>query len=115
MAKSLVFEENGVILNKKIIREGSSVELEYNGLLAKSGAKEVYAHLGYNEKWDGISDIPMEYTEGSFKAEIELASPGTLNIAFVDKANNWDNNSGDNYSFKVYDKISSKKDSEKKG
>jgi hypothetical protein len=30
--------------------------------------------------------------------------PGTLKVCFKDSANNWDNNSYENYSFKVYAK-----------
>ena len=101
------YESNGVFLSKKMIREGSELEIRYNGLLAKSGAHEVLAHLGYNENWEYLNDISMETDGDGFKTIIKVETPGVLNISFRDNANNWDNNSGNNYSFKVYNKINS--------
>lgn len=80
----------------------NTLRLLYNGILAKSGANEIYAVIGYgnNLAWEDIEYYPM-YKTGHQKFEVMLPinRTGNINIAFKDPANNWDNNSGLNYSF----------------
>lgn len=78
------------------------VKVVYDGLLPKSGAAHVYAHVGYGNKWENESDYAMLKTSHGFEVSIQVRQNDTLNIAFKDCANNWDNNSGENYSFRVY-------------
>jgi hypothetical protein len=92
---------NGVIADK----EGSTLNLTYNGLLSRSGASEVYAFCGYGTTWSMQDVIKMQKTNTGFEASIPIKKSGDLNIAFKDSANNWDNNNGMNYSFTL---ISSK-------
>lgn len=101
-----LYEDNGVELSKATISVGDEVTLVYRGLLAKSGADSVYAHIGYGENWDGKELIPMEKMEDVFKATIKVNLSDKLNIAFKDSVDNWDNNSQQNYSFSVSQKSS---------
>ncbi len=92
------YVSKGVTLNS----DGSSLNINYDGLLAKSGASHVYAVVSYgdNENWDNVRYYRMESTgRYSFKAVLPINDNTNLNIAFKDCANNWDNNSGKNYSF----------------
>ncbi len=91
----------GVTIQPDIPRAQSRANLVYDGLLAKSGAHSVYAHVGFGAAWKDTQDIKMSRTSTGFSADIPVQYADTLNIAFKDCANNWDNNSGKNYSFDI--------------
>lgn len=92
---------NGV----KLDTEGGKLRLSYNGLLAKSGAQDVYAVVNYgsNKYWDDVKYYPMNNVgRNTFEALLPINGDTSINVAFKDGANNWDNNSGKNYSFNVH-------------
>ncbi|WP_010247579.1 carbohydrate-binding protein [Acetivibrio cellulolyticus] len=83
---------------------GDKVILTYNGLLAKSGANQVFATIGFgdNTNWQNVSTSPMNNkNQHMFELSIPAKDSGQINVAFKDSANNWDNNSGKNYSFYI--------------
>ncbi len=78
------------------------IKIVYKGLLAKSGAEEISAAIGYgdNSLWEDISSIPMQKTaQETFELLTFRKRPGNVNVAFKDNLGNWDNNSGYNYVF----------------
>jgi len=95
------YTDNGVTLSKKIIYNGDRITITYNGLLAQAGAESVYLHCGYGSDWANSSYIQMQRTTDGFSVELEVLEGDTLELCFKDSANNWDNNSGNNYSFKI--------------
>jgi len=89
------FWNNGVSLTQK----DNSLRVSYQGLLANSGAPEVYAHVGYGLDWQGTNDYKMHKTAHGFEVEIPWNPKDTsVNVCFKDTASNWDNNNGSNYS-----------------
>lgn len=92
---------NGLYVNPSIPTVGEKIKVSYDGLLSKSGATHVYAHVGYGSKWDNTCDYQMTKTGMGFEVSIPVSRPDVLNVCFKDCANNWDNNSGKNYSFEV--------------
>ncbi|MCX7842711.1 MAG: carbohydrate-binding protein [Clostridia bacterium] len=118
--KTQPYAENGVIIDKLPAYAGDEVTITYDGLLAKSGADKVYAYIGYGEEWQEKGFVPMNLELDTFKATFKALMPGTMYIAFKDSAENWDNNSGANYSFEIGKKkraavkTSEKKTEEKK-
>ena len=92
---------NGVILNPAVPTAGDKVKLVYDGLLAKNGANHVYAHVGYGSNWDNVNFFQMLRSATGFETTIPVSNADTLNLCFKDCANNWDNNSGKNYTFDV--------------
>lgn len=83
---------------------GDQVKLTYNGLLAKSGADNVYVSLSYgdNKNWMNTSTLNMDKIEPQiFELLIPAKENGQLNVAFKDSASNWDNNSGKNYCYYI--------------
>jgi hypothetical protein len=92
---------NGVYISPAIPTAGKKVKVVYDGLLAKSGAAHVYARVGFGNKWNNLYDFPMNKTEMGFEATIPVLKSDSMNLCFKDCANNWDNNSGVNYSFTV--------------
>jgi hypothetical protein len=95
------YESNGVSLSKKTLNSGDRIKVSYNGLLVQSGAQSLFLHVGYGDEWEDKLLIPMEYSEGVFTAEIEIQDFKSLGICFKDAAENWDNNSGENYVFSI--------------
>ena len=93
--------QNGVIIKPNVIAEGDTATIAYNGLLYKSGADNLYLHVGYGREWDNAKDIKMSRTNDGFEARLPIEDYNKLNVAFKDCANNWDNNGGYNYSFDV--------------
>lgn len=96
--------DSGVHVTPSELRANRNVELVYNGLLAESGAEEVYAHCGasYLADWTNIQDIKMnKNSNGSFSAHIRIPEGNAFHVCFHDNASNWDNNSGSNYSFRI--------------
>lgn len=98
---SVSYNENGVILSRKTLHCGDKVNVVYEGLLAQAGADRIYLHLGYGEKWENSRYIPMEREAGNFSVDIEVQEGKSLSLCFKDAADNWDNNSGENYVFKI--------------
>jgi hypothetical protein len=83
---------------------GDKIKLTYSGLLAKSGANEVFAVVGFgdNNNWQNTSTYPMKSTnQHMYELSIPAADTKQINVVFKDKAENWDNNSGENYSFYI--------------
>lgn len=99
--KNQPYEENGVLTSKASLNAGDEISLTYKGLLVECGADKVFAYVGYGEDWNEKAFIPMAYDGSQFKAELKLTVAGVLNVAFKDSADNWDNNNGVNYTFKV--------------
>ena len=93
------YSHAGVAFNK--LSEGEA-KINYAGLLSKEGASEVIGIYGYgsNQNWENVSSIPLakDYS-GNFTASIPIVNGKNINFAFKDMAENWDNNSGLNYTF----------------
>lgn len=79
------------------VRKGQSVNIAYRGLLAKSGADQVYLHYGH-DGWQSPVTIAMSWQpDGSAVATLPCNAQREINFCFKDSANNWDNNSGWNW------------------
>ena len=95
------YEANGIHLSPAAPTPGEKVKITYDGLLAKSGAANVFARVGFGDNWSNLYDYRMERTGAGFEAVIPVVKSDTMNVCFKDCANNWDNNSGMNYSFSI--------------
>ncbi|KAF1086239.1 Carbohydrate binding domain (family 25) [Sporotomaculum syntrophicum] len=74
----------------------------YNGLLAKSGATQVYLHTGIGSYWDNVYDHRMERSANGWEKTIQMER-SNINFCFKDSACNWDNNNGQNWCFNLVD------------
>lgn len=81
---------------------GNQVTICYNGLLAKSGADQVFLHYGYGDpkNWRDVGTIAMDKTFRGWEKTIPLKDRVT-SFCFKDSANNWDNNNGYNWTLQV--------------
>lgn len=98
MPTAVDYAANGVKTEPILPSPGDVVQIIYDGLLARSGASEVFAHIGFDERWDEVHDRQMVKTPEGFRTSVHPpGSARTLNICFRDPAGNWDNNSGRDY------------------
>ncbi len=83
-------------------RVGDKVKIKYHGLLAQMGADQVWLHTGYGEgPWEDIYDYKMKKEGNEWEQTVEIKKEGSFNFCFKDSANNWDNNNGLNWSYKI--------------
>lgn len=99
--ENMEYMQNGVAISPSIPSVGDKVQIVYDGLLSKSGATHVYAHIGFGNRWENEQDVPMMKTSVGFETTIPVVKSDIFNLCFKDCANHWDNNSGKNYSFDV--------------
>lgn len=99
-----MYFKNGVFITPNVVAEGDKARITYKGLLYNSGAESVYVRLGYGSKWDNTNNIKMQKTGDGFEAILPITSHDNLNMAFSDNVGNWDNNSGNNYTFEVQER-----------
>lgn len=80
----------------------SQARVSYSGLLAKSGADTIDGVYGFgsNQNWEAVSNLNLK-REGPdlFIGTVPIEQGKNVNLAFKDSAENWDNNSGMNYTF----------------
>ncbi len=78
-------------------RKGQQARFEYRGLLMRGGADAVWMHYGF-DGWKNVRDQKMERGPyGTFHCTAEILGSQEVNFCFKDSANNWDNNSGQNW------------------
>ncbi len=95
------YSSNGVSISPSTPEPGEKAKLVYNGLLAKSGARSIYAHVGFGNSWLNTGDYQMTKTGNTFETMISVSKADTMHVCFKDGADNWDNNSGKNYVFNI--------------
>lgn len=91
----------GIEVDPSGAKPGEKVLIRYNGLLAQSGADQVYLHGGFGTgAWYDVLDVPMRRAmDGTWVAEVPMhPEADRFNFCFVDSADHWDNNSGSNWS-----------------
>jgi hypothetical protein len=96
----------GVVVDPTPITAGQETTIFYNGLLADHGADQVYLHVGFgpSDHWQVVRDLRMSKTAYGWVKTLEApATAERLSFCFKDSANNWDNNSGHNWTWIIHD------------
>ena len=77
---------------------GNEAIICYDGLLARSGADQVYLHCGFGDPghWQNVLTQRMDRTPRGWEKSIRMADNKSI-FCFKDSANNWDNNNGYNW------------------
>ncbi len=102
ISKNSEYEDNGVVVTPSVPAIGKKTKVIYDGLLAKSGADDVYARIGFGSDWEYTLELEMsKISDDSFETSFTVPVNKPLNVCFRDGLNNWDNNSGSNYTFDV--------------
>lgn len=96
--------DQGIEVSPTPIIAGQRVEIQYDGLLARSGAQQVYLHAGFgnNDSWNNVMDIKMNRQGKRFVTHLSIEDETRFNFCFKDNAQNWDNNSGRNWCFEIH-------------
>jgi len=98
--------DDGVRVAPMPVTSGANVDITYTGLLARSGADQLYVRCGEGPgPWQNLRDVAMERSgaSGSWHAELKVSQDGgTLEFCFHDGADMWDNNRGRNWSVTVH-------------
>ncbi|OCL26554.1 carbohydrate-binding protein [Orenia metallireducens] len=95
----------GIIVHPLPSNNGNKIRVKYNGVLNTADTEQIYLHagLGYGDKWNYVTDIAMKHNEGNWIADIRVEDhDNRLNFCFKDSAEHWDNNNGDNWSYKIF-------------
>ncbi|RDV83440.1 carbohydrate-binding protein [Ammonifex thiophilus] len=95
----------GVVVDPTPITAGEEVTIFYNGILARSGASQIYLHLGFGppDNWHRVQDLKMSRTSWGWVRTISIPfDEERLNFCFWDGAGNWDNNNGLNWSYIIH-------------
>jgi hypothetical protein len=100
-ATSNEYLSNGLIIEPANPHANDRVNIVYNGMLAQKGATQLYARVGYGSNWQNTQEYAMYRTSCGYETAVNAANAETLNVAFRDAVNNWDNNHGLNYNFNV--------------
>lgn len=93
----------GGVKVKPIADDGKEVSILYNGPLAKPGSGQVFLHCGFGKinEWDGVNDYPMEPGDDGWEKTLKIDTGNNLNFCFKDGSDNWDNNNGDNWAYRI--------------
>ncbi|MDA8096937.1 MAG: carbohydrate-binding protein [Clostridia bacterium] len=95
----------GVVVDPTPITAGQETTFFYNGLLAQSGADQVYLRIGFGpfDNWYDVRDLRMSKTAYGWVKTLEAPTNwDRLSFCFRDSANNWDNNGGANWSWAIH-------------
>jgi len=94
----------GVVVDPTPITAGQEITVLYYGLLTKSGADQVFLHVGYDDarEWRNVSNLKMSKTGWGWVKTLEIPEYTRFNFCFKDSADNWDNNNGINWSFEIH-------------
>ncbi|HEX3033161.1 MAG TPA: carbohydrate-binding protein [Bacillota bacterium] len=96
--------DGGICVDPTPITVGQKVSILYDGLLAQSGADQVYLHAGFggNKQWYDVRDLAMTRTGWGWESILDVEDRSRLNFCFKDSADHWDNNSGRNWSYEIH-------------
>ncbi|HOM03016.1 MAG TPA: carbohydrate-binding protein [Acetivibrio sp.] len=102
-----MYEANNSYSNNGVeIQDARNVfRLVYSGILAKNNPENLYAVIGYgnNLAWEDVESYTMrKIGDQKYELLFPVNRTGNINMAFKDDNDNWDNNSGMNYTFKNY-------------
>lgn len=88
---------------KPLTEDGKEVSILYNGLLAQPETGQIYLHCGFGDinEWTDVSDHPMKLQAGGWEKTLRVEKGNNLNFCFKDGMNNWDNNNGANWLYRI--------------
>ena len=100
---------DGIIFNTNELKQNSFVKITYTGSLSNSNSSKIFAHIGFGSNWQNIMDLEMQKCCLGYELTLQLPSQfDSINMAFMNDKNEWDNNFGNDFSFKLVPLIESK-------
>ena len=90
-----------IFFNTDRLTANTTVKISYTGKFFQDNSTNVYIHYGFGNEWEGLVDTEMTRTELGFQIEVNLLDKETFNFCLKNEKDEWDNNDGSNYSFKI--------------
>lgn len=90
-----------IFFNTDRLTAGSSVKISYIGKFFQDQSKNVYIRYGFGNSWENSAEAEMVKTELGYQIEINLLDKETFNFCIKNENEEWDNNNGENYIFKI--------------
>lgn len=90
-----------IFFNTDRLTSGSTVKISYIGKFFQDQSKNVYIRYGFGEGWENSTEAEMVKTELGYQIEVELLDKETFNFCIKNENDEWDNNNGENYIFKI--------------
>lgn len=90
-----------IFFNTDKLTPNTRVKISYTGKFFQDNSTKVYIHYGFGNEWEGLVDAEMVKTELGFQTEIDLLDNTTFNFCLKNEKDEWDNNNGENYIFKI--------------
>ncbi len=90
-----------IFFNTDKLTSNTKVKISYTGKFFQDDSEEVHIHYGFGNNWDNLAELPMHKTDLGFQIEIELLDSDTFNFCLKNEKQEWDNNDGTNYIFKI--------------
>ena len=87
---------------KPLTQDGKAIRIRYTGMLELSGANQVWMHAGFGgvEAWSDAKEYQMERTDEGWEHTVDVKDK-QFNFCFRDDAQNWDNNNGVNWIYRI--------------
>ena len=88
---------------KPVNENGDVVAIRYNGPLTSTEAKEIFLHYSFGkpDNWSKAVDLNLNKTDHGWEASLPMDKNKQLNFCFKDSSNNWDNNNGVNWTYRI--------------
>lgn len=90
-----------IFFNTDRLTPNTTVKISYTGKFFQDNSTNVYIHYGFDNNWENVVDAEMTKTDLGFQIEIELLDKDTFNFCIKNEKDEWDNNDGNNYIFKI--------------
>lgn len=90
-----------IFFNTDRLTPNSKIKISYTGKFFQDGSTNVYIHYGFGSEWEGLVDAEMVKTDLGFQIEVDLLDKETFNFCIKNEKEEWDNNNGQNYIFKI--------------
>ena len=90
-----------IFFNTDRLTANTTVKISYTGKFFQDNSANVFIHYGFGNEWEGLVDSEMTKTDLGFQIEINLLDRETFNFCFKNEKDEWDNNDGTNYIFKI--------------
>lgn len=90
-----------IFFNTDKLTPNSKIKISYTGKFFQDNSTNVFIHYGFGSEWEGLVDAEMIKTELGFQIEINLLDSTTFNFCLKNEKDEWDNNGGENYIFKI--------------
>lgn len=106
MRKINPFTYSGSIQGVQVMptnEDGKKLSVRYKGVLANSHNKNIIIHYGFGKEdnWEKVWEKPLFESKDGWEVDIVMLENSQLNFCFRDNEENWDNNNGFNWIYKI--------------